>query len=162
MDSSSVPLPPSLGTAPQPLFVFDGVCVLCSRSVRFVLAREKNHELTFAPAQSALGQAIYQALGLSAEVYDTLIVLDQGRAYLKSAAVMQLARRLRQPWRSLAVLEFLPRHWLDWLYDRVARNRYRLFGRYDSCPLPDASLRARYVENVATASVQSNAPGTNL
>jgi predicted DCC family thiol-disulfide oxidoreductase YuxK len=145
MRASGAALPPSLA-ALQPLFVFDGVCVLCSHAVRFILKRERDKQLRFAPAQSSLGIAIYQALGLPSDVYETLILLDHGQAYVKSAAVIELVRRLRQPWRSLAILDFLPRGLLDWLYDRVARNRYSWFGRYDSCAIADPDLKDRFLE----------------
>ncbi len=145
----SIVLPSVLGQTPQPLLVFDGVCVLCSRAVRFVLQREQDTAIRFCPAQSPLGQQIFAALNLPLEAFETFIVLDDGKAYMKSAAVLHLARHLRQPWRSLAALAILPRGLLDWLYDRVARNRYRVFGRYDVCIVPDAALKERFVETAA-------------
>jgi predicted DCC family thiol-disulfide oxidoreductase YuxK len=135
--------PAALARASQPLFVFDGVCVLCSRAVRFVLARERNTALVFAPAQSRL---VFEALALPADVYEALVALNGGRAYVKSAGVLRLASRLRQPWRGLgAAARILPRAVLDWLYDGVARNRYCLFGRYDACMVPDVALASRFV-----------------
>lgn len=145
--SRSRSLPSALTAAPQPLFVFDGVCVLCSGAVRFTLARERDTALSFASAQSPLGQVVLRALGLSTDAYETMVLLEDGRAYVKSAAVRRLARRLKQPWRALgAIAGVLPRAMLDWLYDRVAGNRYRLFGRYDACMVPDAALASRFVE----------------
>jgi len=143
---------PQLSLLPQPLFVFDGVCVLCSGAVRFVIAREKDTALHFAPAQSDVGQAVLQALGLPQGRYETLVVVEDGRGYVKSAAVMRLATRLRQPWRLLGHLAGLvPRSILDWLYDRIARNRYRLFGRYDACMVPAAGVAHRFVERTSSS-----------
>jgi predicted DCC family thiol-disulfide oxidoreductase YuxK len=69
---------------------------------------------------------------------------------VKSAAVLRLTRRMRQPWRSLgAGARLLPPPLLDWLYERVARNRYRLFGRYDACMVPDPALASRFVDGVS-------------
>lgn len=140
-------LPPGLADLPQPLFVFDGVCVLCSATVRFVLAHERDRSLSFAAAQSPLGQAIYAALGMPGDRFESMVVIEQGRAFVKSAGALRLARRLRQPWRLLgAVTRILPRPLRDWIYDRVAGNRYALFGRYDACMVPDASLADRFVD----------------
>ncbi|MEO8557553.1 MAG: DCC1-like thiol-disulfide oxidoreductase family protein [Rhodospirillales bacterium] len=139
-------LPTALRALPQPLFVFDGVCVLCSRTVRFTLQRERDTALRFAPAQSDIGQAVFKALGLPNDFYETLVVLADDRAYVKSAAVLRLAQRLRQPWRGLgAVASLLPRALLDWLYDRMARSRYKMFGRYDACMVPEPALASRFV-----------------
>jgi predicted DCC family thiol-disulfide oxidoreductase YuxK len=150
--AGSRPLPAALAATPQPLFVFDGVCVLCSNAVRFVLRRERNTALCFASAQSPLGQAVLQALHLPLQEFATLVVLEGGQAHVKSAAVLSLAGRLRQPWRLLGrIAGLLPARLLDWLYDRVAQNRYRLFGRYDSCMVPDAALGARFVDGTGSS-----------
>jgi len=143
-------LPAALRDVPQPLFVFDGVCALCSGAVRFTLGRERDTALKFSPAQSPLGQAVFHALDLPIDNYETLVVLQDDRAYVKSAAALQLAKRLRQPWRALgAIVGILPRALLDWFYDRIARNRYRMFGRYDACMVPDAALASRFIEGTS-------------
>jgi len=128
-----------------PLYLFDGVCVLCNRSVRFVLDHERAPEIRFAATQSATGQALLARLNLAA-MPDSFVFIQGGRVHERSAAVIGVVRHLRAPWSWLAaVAALLPAAPLDWLYDRVARNRYRLFGRYDACLVPDAALRARFM-----------------
>lgn len=128
-----------------PLYLFDGVCVLCNRSVRFVLDHERGPEIRFAATQSETGRALLARLDLP-EMPDSFVFVADGRVFERSAAVIAVARHLRAPWSWVAgVAGLLPAAPLDWLYDRVARNRYRLFGRYATCLVPDAGLRARFM-----------------
>lgn len=145
-------VPAALADIPQPLFVFDGVCVLCSGAVRFVLARERDRSLRFAAAQSPLGQVVYDALGLPVDRFESMVVIEQGHAFVKSIAALHLARHLRQPWRLLGALtRILPLPLRDWLYDKVAENRYALFGRYDACMVPDSGTADRFVDTIGSS-----------
>ncbi len=148
--ASGDPLPPALsspaGDVPARLVVFDGVCVLCSGGVRFVLAHERAPDFCFAPVQSRLGQRVLAALGQPLDGNNSFVVLDGGRGYLKSDGVIRVARALKAPWSWGAAIRFLPRGWRDWAYDRLAQNRYNIFGRYDSCMLPDPALKRRFPE----------------
>ncbi len=130
---------------PEKIVLFDGVCVLCNGSMRFVLRHERAPEFHFAAVQSASGRQALAALGRPLEDWDSVVVIDGDAVYLKSDAVLRLARGLKTPWRWLGALRVLPRGLRDWLYDRVARNRYRLFGRYRDCLVPDRDLRRRYL-----------------
>ncbi|GAB4394306.1 MAG: thiol-disulfide oxidoreductase DCC family protein [Kiloniellaceae bacterium] len=147
--SSGRPLPPALSAdpgLPGKLMVFDGVCVLCNGGVRFVLRRERRPDFVFTPVQSGLGQRVLSALGQPLDGHASMVVIDGGRFFLKSDAVVQTARALKAPWRWGVVLRFLPRSWRDRAYELLARNRYNIFGRYDTCVVPDAALRRRFVE----------------
>ena len=147
--ASGDPLPPDLSAdpaLPAKLMVFDGVCVLCSGSVRFIFAHERAPEFCFTPVQSNLGQRVLAALGQPLDGNDSVVVIDGGRFYLKSDAVIRLARSLKAPWRWGRVFGVLPRALRDWAYDRLARNRYNIFGRYDSCMVPGAALKRRFPE----------------
>lgn len=153
--ASGDPLPPALSLSdgggaqdplPEKLMVFDGVCVLCSGAVRFIFAHERAPSFRFTPVSSALGQRVLAALDQPLDGDNSVVVLDGGRFYLKSDALIQLARALRAPWSWGAVLRFLPRAWRDRAYDHLARNRYNIFGRYDSCMVPDPALKARFPE----------------
>lgn len=124
--------------------VFDGLCVLCSGAVRFVVAHEKDAAFSFAPVQSALGQRVLAALGQPLDGNDSVVVIDDGRSYLKSDALVRLASTLKAPWSWYVLTRFCPRALRDWLYDRLAQNRYSIFGRYDNCMVPDAALRRRF------------------
>ncbi len=128
------------------LIVFDGVCVLCSGFARFVAARDPQGQFLFTAAQSPLGQGLFRHLGLDPVNYETNLLLAEGRVFAKMAAFGGIMARLDRPWRLGAAVDGLPAALADGLYDRIARNRYRLFGRRDACILPDAGWRDRVIE----------------
>jgi predicted DCC family thiol-disulfide oxidoreductase YuxK len=128
------------------LVVFDGVCMLCSGFARFILKRDGASAFRLTTAQSPLGQALYRHYGLDTEEFETNLVIADGRAYAKLDSVAVAGARLGGPWRTLALLRLLPRPLADWLYDRVAQNRYALFGRTDSCMIPPPEWRERFLE----------------
>lgn len=126
-----------------PVLLFDGVCNLCNGAVNFILDHERGPELHFGALQSRQGRALIERFGGSQNL-DTLVVIDAERRYERSAAVLQVARYLRWPWRAVRVFAIVPRPLLDVLYKLIARNRYRWFGKKDSCRIPSAELRARF------------------
>ena len=133
-----------------PVLLFDGVCNLCHGVVQFVIRHDPRGQFRFAALQSPAGQALLAAHGLSPTAAlgadpDSVVLLAGGRAYQRSAAVLQVARRLGWPWRLLALGAVLPLGWRDALYDYVARHRYRWFGRQPACLLPTPALRARFL-----------------
>jgi predicted DCC family thiol-disulfide oxidoreductase YuxK len=128
-----------------PLVLFDGVCNLCSWSVQFLAPRERAGRLWYASVQSEIGRRILIGRGLPTEDYDSFVFLDGGRAYFKSAAVLRVVRHMRFPWPLLWVGALIPHQAADWLYDRVARNRYAVFGRKPVCMIPCADIRARFL-----------------
>jgi predicted DCC family thiol-disulfide oxidoreductase YuxK len=127
------------------LIVFDGVCVLCSGLARFVLKRDRDFVFRLTTAQSPVGQALFRHYGLDTEVFATNLVLIDGTAYGKLDTVAAVGRRLGGGWRFLSMLRLIPRPIGDWLYDAIARNRYRLFGRYPSCMVPEPQWRDRFI-----------------
>ena len=128
------------------LIVFDGVCVLCSRSMRFVATHETNQRLQFAAAQSTLGHALFEHFGLDAAAFETVLLLEDGRARGKRDAIAGIARHLRWPWRAASLYGVLPARLADRGYDLLADRRYRLFGKTDACMRPDPSWAARVIE----------------
>ena len=127
-----------------PVIVYDGVCVLCSRWAAFVIARDQ--ETRFVAGQSSLGQALYRHYGLDPENFETWILIDGGRRYVGMAGVAKMLRRWRGAWTVLAVaIDGIPRRVADWCYARIARNRYRIFGRRDICAVPSPAIRARFI-----------------
>ena len=129
----------------KPLVVFDGDCVLCSRFATFILERDPDAMFRMTTAQSPLGQALFQHYGLDRRDFETNLVLDGGRPYVKLDSVVIVGRRLAGPWRAAAMLRLLPRALSDWIYDRIARNRYALFGRHDRCMMPPAQWQDRFL-----------------
>lgn len=128
------------------LIVFDGVCVLCTGFARFVLKRDRNFAFCLTTAQSPLGQALFRHYGLDTNTYETNLVLIDGCVHAKLDTLAAVGQRLGGPWRLLRVLRLVPRPLADWLYDRVAQNRYRLFGRTEACMMPPPAWRTRFLE----------------
>jgi predicted DCC family thiol-disulfide oxidoreductase YuxK len=129
-----------------PVLLFDGVCVLCSGTVGFILAHERDHDIRFATMQSRIGQALLRLHGLPVTDWDSVVFIVDGRPLERSRAALALARHLRAPWRWLRAAAIVPRPLRDRIYDWIARNRYRWFGRRDACLVPDAATRARFLD----------------
>jgi predicted DCC family thiol-disulfide oxidoreductase YuxK len=127
-----------------PIWLYDGVCVLCSGGVRYTLRHERDHDIRFVTIQSREGRELAQAHGIDPDEPDSFLFIESGRALAKSDGVLALVRHLNGPARLLLLGQPLPKRWRDFIYDRVARNRYRLFGRKASCEMPDAAVRDRF------------------
>lgn len=136
---------PALADFPddRPLIVFDGECVLCSANVRFVLKHDKAGRFRLTTAQGPLGQALYRHLQLSTSGYETTLLVQDGLVLTDSDSVIGIWEGLGSPWRAAAVLRIVPRKLRDPLYRLVARNRFRLFGRRESCWLPTPDVADR-------------------
>ena len=137
-----------MGTA---LILYDGVCGLCNRGVRFVLKRDRKGVFRFAALQSSTGRSILARHGIELDALDTFyVVSDFGmageRTLSRSAAALYIAARLGGVWKAAAVFRILPSWLRDLAYDFIARNRYRIFGRYDTCPLPEERYRHRFID----------------
>lgn len=129
----------------RPLIVFDGVCVFCSRSMH-IIATRGDAAVMFTAAQSELGQALYRHYKLNPTAFETVLVLDGGRAHGKRDAMIAIGRHLRWPWRWLMMSwRLLPAALGDRAYEAVATRRYRLFGRTETCFTPAPSWRARVI-----------------
>lgn len=140
-------VPAVLADLPQPLYFFDGHCVLCSRFVTFCLERDPDGHLKFASAQSTLGTRVLLALGLPDDTLDrTILLLEDGRIHTRSTAALRALRHLRGPARWLYPLVMVPKILRDPLYDIVARNRIRWFGRLESCLVPSPQTRDRFID----------------
>lgn len=120
----------------RPVIIFDGECVLCSGSAQFVMRHDRHKVYRLLAAQTPLGRALYAHFGLDAQDYETMILMADGVALLKSEAVIRIAEGLGLPWSVAAVLRVVPRSWRDRLYGVLARNRLRLLGRRSHCYVP--------------------------
>jgi len=137
---------------PPPILLYDGVCGLCNRFVQFTLRHDRRGIFRFAALQSPLAGQILARHGASPSDLDTVyVVLNLNRPdeslFVRSDAVAFVLQQCGGVWRAAAlVLRVIPRRLRNWGYRLVARNRYRLFGRYDACPLPIESDRARFLD----------------
>lgn len=125
---------------------YDGVCGLCDRAVRFLLARDKKRTLKFAPLQ---GETARQRNDLPEELRSVIFVAQAGTAleqiYFRSEAALRLLDHVGGFWRLVSWLRIIPRPARDWVYDAIARRRYRWFGKFDTCRVPAPEVRDRFL-----------------
>ena len=129
----------------RPLIVFDGECVLCSGFVRFVLRHDAEGQFRFLAAQSDLATALYRHYGLATDVWETNLLLAEGRLYTRSDAAIEITSRFGGLWSLTRAFRILPRILRNPLYDLIAGNRYRWFGRQDLCLVPTPDLADRFL-----------------
>jgi len=135
-----------------PVIVFDGVCRLCSRWVRFIVRHDRNARFRFAPMQSAPGRELLLAHGLDPEDPLSFLLVEGGVGYSDSDAILRVLRGCGGPWRMASALRIVPRALRNAAYRWLARNRYRWFGRNDSCMLPPADIAGRFLDQTTASS----------
>jgi Uncharacterized protein conserved in bacteria len=130
----------------HPILLFDGVCNLCNGAIQFIIPRDPEGTIRFAPLQSDLGERVQESVGLSTDDLETVVLVDDGKAYTKSDAAIRVGERLGGVYRLLSLGRLLPRGLRDRIYDFVAENRYDWFGKKDQCMVPDDDVSDRFVE----------------
>lgn len=130
----------------SPTILFDGVCNLCNGSVQFILKRDPEARFRFASLQSESGRRLVAENGLDPDVLSSVILIEDGKVYRESAAALRIARHMSGAWKLLRVLVLIPRPIRDAAYRLIARNRYRWFGKSETCWLPTPELRARFLD----------------
>ncbi|WP_020399533.1 thiol-disulfide oxidoreductase DCC family protein [Kordiimonas gwangyangensis] len=128
-----------------PILFYDGVCNLCNGTVRFVLTRDSKQVFRFAALQSDYARDALTRLGVNPEL-DTIYLLKDGVLHDRSSAALRIASQLRFPWPTMAVFLIVPKPLRDTVYNWVGRNRYRWFGRTDTCQIPDTDARNRFLD----------------
>ncbi|WP_342725537.1 thiol-disulfide oxidoreductase DCC family protein [Bradyrhizobium sp. B097] len=127
------------------VILYDGVCIFCSRWVRFVIARDTTRRFRFTPIQSDYGTRLAKTFGIDPDDPDTNAVVHGGIAWMKSDAALTVLSHL-PGWGWTRVLFKVPKPLRDAVYSLIARNRYKIFGKYETCFVPDADMRARVLE----------------
>jgi len=139
-------------SGPNPIILYDGVCGLCNRFVHFVIKHDSRDRFCFASLQSDFAAPVLRRHGASPEELDTMyLVLEYAapgeRLVSRSDAAVVVLQEIGGTWRlSGGALGMLPAWLRNWCYNRVARNRYRIFGKYDSCPIPSAQDRRKFLD----------------
>src|SRR5882757_5712709 len=128
-----------------PIVLFDGVCNFCDSSVNFVIKRDGNQLFKFAPLQSEDGQKLVEEYGLNKPGIDSVILIENGRAYTHSTAALRIAQHLGGIYAWAYLFIYLPRGLRDFFYKLFARNRYRLFGKKKECMIPTPEVRERFL-----------------
>ena len=127
----------------KPIIVFDAMCVLCSANAQFVINNDRHGHFLLASMQGEVGSAIYRKFGIDPAVPDTILVVTGDQALRDSDAVLSIYDGLGWPWRMLSALKVIPRSLRDPAYRFVARNRYRIFGKRETCWLPTPEQASR-------------------
>jgi predicted DCC family thiol-disulfide oxidoreductase YuxK len=128
------------------IVVFDAKCLLCDGWVRFLLKHDRHRLFQFASMQSLSGQALLAQAGLRVDGLQTLLLVDGQKSWQHTAAILRVLHGLGWPWRLAWIAWLIPAPWRDALYRWLARNRYRLFGRSETCLLPDPQYSARFMD----------------
>lgn len=140
---SSNPIPKAEAFSP-PVVLFDGVCKLCNGSVNFILRRDRKGRLKLAPLQSDYGRAVLKKHGKNPDAMDSMMLLEGDQLTAKSTAIIRISKHLGGAWPLCMIALIIPRFIRDFLYDTVAKNRTRWFGKYDTCRLPDHEFEDRF------------------
>ena len=127
------------------VILYDGVCVFCSRWIRFIAARDRDRRFRFAAIQSGYGTRLARAIGIDPGDPDTNAVIHGGVPLFKSDGALTVLGTL-PGWGWVRALRVVPKPVRDTVYDLVARNRYRMFGKYEACAVPDEEMKARVIE----------------
>ena len=127
------------------IVLFDGVCNFCNASVNFVIERDKAGYFQFAPLQSEIGEELIVKHDIDKADTDSVIVVENNRAYTHSSAALRIAKQLDGPWSWTYAFIVLPKPIRDLAYRVFAKHRYRLFGRQDTCMMPTPEVRARFL-----------------
>ncbi|MBH2004796.1 MAG: thiol-disulfide oxidoreductase DCC family protein [Sphingobacteriia bacterium] len=129
----------------HPIVFFDGVCNLCTQSVQFIIRRDPEQKFRFASLQSEFGQQVLKHFNLPVTRLNTLILLHDGKIYRKSTAALRIANELSGAWSALYALAIIPAFIRDPVYDLIARNRYKWFGKQAHCMIPSPQLKDLFI-----------------
>lgn len=127
------------------IILFDGVCKLCNHWSRFIIRFDSQHLFKLCAVQSDAGQALLKQRGYPLDHFETMLLVCGDRVFTKSDAFIEIVRQLPLPWSFAIVFKIFPQKCRNWFYDRIALNRYRLFGKYDVCILPSPDNKQRFL-----------------
>lgn len=127
------------------ILLFDGVCNLCNSSVTFVIQRDKKDLFRFAALQEPAGLELIEKHQIDTAKTDSIILIDNGKVYTKSTAALKVARHLGSAYPLLYAFMIIPNFIRNWVYDYVAKNRYKWYGKKDSCMIPTPELKSKFL-----------------
>ena len=129
------------------IILFDGVCNLCNNAVQFVIKHDKKDLFRFVALQSDLGQSIIKYIGIDSQNTDSIILYEPGIAYyIKSEAALEIAQHLSGGIALLTIFKIMPTFLKDSIYDYIAKNRYKWYGKKDNCMIPTSELKSKFLE----------------
>ena len=127
------------------IILFDGLCVFCNSAVNFVLKRDNAKKYKFVSLQSPIGIELCEQHNVDTNEIDSIILIKNGKTYVKSAAILEILKDMPIGWRLLRIGIILPRFIRDWLYDVIAKYRYKIFGKKDELAVPSEDLTDRFL-----------------
>jgi predicted DCC family thiol-disulfide oxidoreductase YuxK len=130
----------------KPIILFDGVCNYCNSIVNFIIRQDKEQKFVFAPLQSNAGQQILDKHKLPRSDFDSFVLIDHNKPYLRSTASLHVFKKLPWYWKWTQVFWIVPRFLRDAVYNIIARNRYKWFGKKESCMIPTLEIKMRFLE----------------
>ena len=127
------------------VILFDGVCNFCNASINFVIDHDPDKKFQFASLQSDFGQTILREHSRNLSDFDSVILLQNGQLLIKSEAAFAIAKQLSGAWAGLAIFRILPTVITDFFYELIAKNRYKIFGKTESCRMPTPDIKERFI-----------------
>lgn len=127
------------------IILFDGVCNLCNSSIDFILKRDKNDRFLVGALQEEAGKVLLEKFNVQTDYLDSLVLVENEKIYLRSTAALKIAKHLSGLWPLLSVLIVIPSFLRDPIYDWVGKNRYRWFGKKNTCRLPNSEEKAKFL-----------------
>lgn len=134
-----------MSNLPDKIVLYDGVCNFCASSVQFIIKHDASNSLRFASLQSPLGLELLKAYSMPASL-EGVVFIENNKAYFKSAAAIQIANYFGGFWKWMRIFSIFPRFLGDFIYDIIAKNRYKWFGKKDSCMIPSPEIRSRFLD----------------
>ncbi|NJN33748.1 MAG: thiol-disulfide oxidoreductase DCC family protein [Saprospiraceae bacterium] len=144
-DNSTLDSPVVDFTSPQAVVLFDGVCNFCNATVRFIIDRDKKNTFNFSSIQSNAGAALLAEHNAPSDL-STIVLIENGQVYLRSTAVLRIARRLIFPYKLAYIFILIPAFIRDFFYKQFAQRRYQWFGQKDVCEIPPIAIRTRFLD----------------
>lgn len=133
-------------TSKKYIVLFDGVCNLCNSSVQFILKRDKQRKFLFGSLQGKAGQQFLQQFNMPANEFNSFILIENGKAYTRSTGALRMLKHLGGGWKLFYGLIVIPRFIRDALYNLIARNRYKWFGKKETCRVPTPEERSLFLD----------------
>ena len=127
------------------IILFDGICNFCNYWVDFIIKRDKDKTLKFATLQSDAGKKIANQFSIVNKNIDSIIFIKGGNYFARSDAVLEIAKELKSVWKKLYLLKVIPRHLRNFIYDLIAKYRYAIFGKRNSCRVPTSEEISRFI-----------------
>jgi len=131
------------------VILFDGVCKLCHAWSNFIIKYDTHHQFKLCSVQSSEGQSILKHFGMPTDHFDTMLYVEGAQYFEQSDAFLKVMYKLGFPWRLFYIFKAIPKPVRNWLYDRIAFNRYALFGKYQTCMLPSTENNNRFLKKKA-------------